>query len=140
MLSVSPMVWGMKNPKCGQLVINAREESVADKAMFSRILRTQRCILPAEQFYEWDADKHKVMFHAVDGALLYLCGIYRYEGAIPHFVILTKSADSIMEPVHDRMPVMVGAQDVRVWLFDARRTQELIASNVHLNGIVNSFV
>ncbi|MBQ1876894.1 MAG: SOS response-associated peptidase family protein [Selenomonas sp.] len=95
MVAALPMAWGMHNPKTGQLIINAREESAAGKAMFSRSLRTQRCILPAEKFYEWDAAGHKVTFQREDDSLLHLCGIYRYEGAVPCFVILTKAADSM---------------------------------------------
>ena len=131
-ISACPMAWGMTHPNTGKLIINAREETAAEKPMFSRSLRTQRCILPAEKFYEWDADKHKITFSAADNGLLYLCGIYRFEDTIPHFVILTKAADDVMRPVHDRMSAMIREKDIDEWLLDDRRVQDLLKSDVRL--------
>ena len=130
MLRAVPMAWGMRNPKAGTLVINAREETAAQKPMFSESLRTCRCILPADRFYEWDAGKQKVTFTPAKGELLYLCGLYRLEENTPHFVILTKPANDVMQPVHDRMPVMVTEDDVADWLMDAAQTQRLLESDV----------
>jgi len=127
-----PMRWGMQNPKTGMLVINAREETAAQKPMFSESLRSRRCILPAAKFYEWDAAKQKVTFSPAAGGLLYLCGLYRMEGDGPHFVILTKPAGELMQPVHDRMPVMVAEDDVEAWLTDAAQAMNLLESEVPL--------
>lgn len=133
--SIVPMRWGMKNPKTGALVINAREETAAAKPMFSASLAHCRCILPAERFYEWDAGKQKVTFQPPAGGLLYLCGLYRLDENIPHFVILTKPANEVMQPVHDRMPVMVREEDIDAWLSDSSRTKDLLESEVPLERI-----
>ena len=134
-LLVVPMRWGMKNPKTGALVINAREETAAAKPMFSASLRSRRCVLPAERFYEWDTEKQKVTFQPPAGGLLYLCGLYRMDEDVPHFVILTKPANDIMQPVHDRMPVMVREEDIDACLLDASRTKDLLESEVPLERI-----
>ena len=54
---------------------------------------------------------------------------------VPHFVILTKPANDIMQPVHDRMPVMVREEDIDAWLLDASRTKDLLESEVPLERI-----
>lgn len=127
-----PMRWGMQNPRLGMLVINAREETAAQKPMFSESLRSRRCILPATKFYEWDAVKQRVTFSPEAGGLLYLCDLYRMEEDGPHFVILTKPADELMQPVHDRMPVMVAKDDIDAWLMDAAQAMNLLESEVPL--------
>lgn len=133
--SVAWMRWGMKHPETGGLVINAREETAAARPMFSAGLANCRCILPADQFYEWDAGKQKVTFRPPGNGLLYLCGLYRREEDGAHFVILTKPADAVMKPVHDRMPVMVEEKDLGAWLADASRTSSLPQSEVPLERI-----
>lgn len=132
MLQALPMCWGMQNPRSGTLVINAREETAAQKPMFSESLRSRRCILPATKFYEWDAAKQRVTFSPVAGGRLYLCGLYRMEESCPHFVILTKPANERMQPIHDRMPVIVAEDDVELWLTDAERAMDLLESEVPL--------
>ena len=54
---------------------------------------------------------------------------------VPHFVILTKPANAVMQPVHDRMPVMVREEDIDAWLLDASRTKDLLESEVPLERI-----
>lgn len=130
MLQALPMCWGMQNPKSGVLVINAREETAAQKPMFSESFRSRRCILPATKFYEWDAERQRVTFSPVAGGLLYLCGLYRMEEGIPHFVILTKPANERIQPIHDRMPVIVAEDDIDPWLTDATQAMALLESEV----------
>ena len=131
-----PMVWGMENPKNHSLIINARIETADQKAMFSNSLRRRRCILPAEKFYEWDAEKRKATFcPAEDNYLLFLCGIYTWDGATPRFVILTKEADEIMKPVHDRMPMMVKEKDIGRWLTDYIAIMDISKIGVPLRRI-----
>lgn len=77
----------------------------------------------------------------VAGGFLYLCGLYRMEEGVPHFVILTKPASEIMQPVHDRMPVMVAENDIEPWLTDAAQAMDLLESEVPLrrSPIVEEF-
>lgn len=131
-----PMMWGMENPKNHSLIINARIETADQKAMFSDSLLRRRCILPAEKFYEWNAEKRKATFcPAGNDSLLFLCGIYTWDGATPRFVILTKEADEVMKPVHDRMPVMVKEKDISRWLTDYMAMMDISKKGVPLNRI-----
>src|SRR5688572_30797004 len=58
---IVPLRWGLiptwaKDPAIGNRMINARREKLASKPAFSRPLRTSRCIILADGFYEWKKD------------------------------------------------------------------------------------
>ena len=118
--------WGFKKYQGNGLIINARAESVFEKKMFSSAVVNRRCIIPASGFYEWDSLKNK--FHFTDGhkKILYMAGIFRFEEENKHFVILTTSANSSMQPVHDRMPVILQEDMIDTWLLDDTVTQQIL--------------
>ena len=59
---------------------------------------------------------------------IYLCGLYRLVDGTPHFVILTRAANDSMRPIHDRMPVIAGEEQVRPYLTDREAAMEIIAT------------
>ena len=125
-----PAVFGFPGFRDKQLILNARAETAAQKPTFAESLRERRVILPADGFYEWshDGQKTKYLF-TLDGLrTLYLCGLYQRIEDKYRFVILTRPANASMIEVHDRMPVIVCAEDVRAYLTDLQAARELIAS------------
>ncbi len=114
-LQVSHMKWGFAG-KDSSLIINARVESVLDKPMFAESVRHRRCIMPATLFYEWDRDRNKNSFYNKDRSTIYLAGFYDLRDNVDSFVILTTAANDSMIRVHDRMPLMIGREDVGRWL------------------------
>lgn len=116
--SATGAVWGFPGAK-GGLVINARSETAAVRPMFSEALRKRRCLLPAERFFEWDRDKNKVTFSAPDVRVIFLAGLWSVYANVTRFTVLTTAANASMLPVHDRMPLMVGAEDMERWLSDS---------------------
>lgn len=133
-LTASRMTWGFRDPYHDTLVINARSESVFDRQMFADSIRARRCVIPASGYYEWDKAKARYTFRQNDGGLVLLAGMYRLELGEPHYTIITTEANKCMSPVHSRMPVTVGKDEVRSWLTDdgavsdflTRRQEELI--------------
>ncbi len=120
--------WGFPLPQ-GQkkgLVFNARCESAAEKPFFSQGLRHRRAVIPAAAFYEWDRTKTKYTFRKEDQKALFMAGCCRYYGDGEHFVILTTGANSSMEPVHDRMPLLLEGDEVASWILDGRKTEEIL--------------
>lgn len=122
---VQDLFWGLKGSD-GKLIINARAESATDKPMFSESIMHRRCLLPAAGFYEWDRDKTRFVFKRTDGKPMYLAGFYDLSANKDSFVILTTAANKSMEPVHDRMPVMIGAVNAQEYLTDAAAALDML--------------
>lgn len=126
---LSLLRWGLvpswsKDPSIGIKLTNARAESLTEKPSFREAALKRRCLIPVDAFYEWQrAEKVKqpYAFAATDDLPLALAGIWEGwrgpEGEIPRtFSIVTTSANSVMAPIHDRMPVIIAPADWPVWL------------------------
>lgn len=115
--AISTAVWGFLTPwNPGKIIINARSETAEEKRMFAPAIRNGRCALPADAFYEWDKEKQKASFRRKDGELLFLGGCLSPSGDGNRFVILTESAGNRLFGVHDRMPLILTAENLGKWL------------------------
>lgn len=120
---VSPGVtkWGFQGYKNGQLFINARSETVEEKPTFSKSFLEMRCVIPANGFYEWDSSKQKYLFTG-KSEVIYLAGLYRMrktsDGIVAESAILTTEPNSSVEFIHNRMPVIVGKDQINDWILD----------------------
>lgn len=130
--------WGFP-AKDGKLIINARCESVMQKPMFCNALETRRCILPAQCFYEWDADRNKHTFSSLDSPMLFLAGIWQLYDDIMRFVVLTTAANVSMMPIHDRMPLLISEENMRSWLLDAAFAAEYLKSEMPLLKVYREY-
>jgi putative SOS response-associated peptidase YedK len=123
------MHWGLipswsKAERTGLKLINARSESVMEKPMFKRLIGDHRCLVPATGFYEWmTTDEGKVPFYISSkrGDFLGFAGLFDQwhspEGlVISSFTIITTAANELMNPIHDRMPVIVRPEDEDIWV------------------------
>lgn len=131
---LAPHHWGLvpfwaKSPAVGNKMINARSEGLADKGAFKHAFARRRCIVPADGFYEWQSvpgqkAKQPYFIHRADGELLAFAGLWeewRQPGTdgsqrLRSTTILTTTANQAVEPLHDRMPVILGRSDWAVWL------------------------
>ena len=116
--------WGIPGWR-GGMMINARAETVCAKPMFRRSMAAQRCVIPANGYYEWDAGKHKYFFQLA-GKPIYLAGIYDNIEGINCFVILTTAPNETVKDIHDRMPLILNHDQVRPWLTDAQSALGLL--------------
>lgn len=126
--------WGflpgfVKDPGDFPLIINARSETVTEKASFRAAMKRRRCIVPADAYYEWlklGAGGRKVqrkpyLFRRRDGAPMGLAGLWEtYCGAdgaeIDTACILTTAANAATVAVHDRMPAVLEPGNFSAWL------------------------
>lgn len=108
------------------LMINARCETATDRPLFREGILHRRIAVPAAAFYEWDQEKAKYTFRGKNGKALFLAGCCRNYGDGEHFVILTTAANKSMEPVHDRMPLLLQEDQVTDWILDAGKTKSLL--------------
>jgi putative SOS response-associated peptidase YedK len=124
------MRWGLvpfwaKDAKFGYSTINARAEEAAAKPAFRDALKKRRCLVPADAFYEWQRLDPKVKrpfaFALKSGDPYAFAGLWdRWQGkdnaTLETFTILTTDPNELMEPVHNRMPVILDPGDYDRWL------------------------
>lgn len=126
---ISRLRWGLipswaKEPSIGYKMINARSETVTTKPSFSEPLRTGRCLIPADGFYEWKREgklKLPFCFTWADESMFAFAGLWdRWrspQGAlIESCTILTTEPNELLQDIHDRMPVMLAPEAYELWL------------------------
>ncbi len=119
----------------GHKMINARAETVAEKASFRQAFHFHRCLVVADGFYEWKSEggkKKPVYVKLRSGRPFGMAGIFNPwtspEGEqICTGTIITTAANDTVSPFHDRMPVITAKDDVDLWLDPAvRETDRLL--------------
>ena len=113
-----------ENGKSLNTPINARAETVHSNGIFKRSFEKRRCIIPAGGFYEWKSiggAKTPYWVYLKDSAWMGFAGVYTWwrspEGEwVPSATIITTSPNSFMEPIHDRMPVILTEGAYDIWL------------------------
>jgi putative SOS response-associated peptidase YedK len=137
---LSLLRWGLipswaEDPRIGNSLINARSETAATKPAFRSAFKARRCLLPADGFYEWGriaGTKHEQPFHfrLHDGRPFVFAGLWERwahgEGEpVETCTILTTTANGVVRPVHDRMPVILAPDGIEAWLDTAATREEL---------------
>ena len=142
--------WGLvpfwaKDPKIGSRMINARAETVASKPAFRHAFKRNRCLLPADGYYEWQRPdgssqdepggkgggsggiKQPYFITRGDGGPLAFAGLYELwrDAALPDdherawlwtATIITTSAPDELGRIHDRMPMVIEPDRWADWL------------------------
>lgn len=127
----SLMKWGFAKPDGKGVIINARSETVCEKAMFRSAVMNRRCLIPALHYFEWDRSGGKKVKYAIkteDDALIFMAGIYRFEknSNVPVFTILTTSPADTIRFIHDRMPVLIPRDLHKEWLMPGVEPQKVL--------------
>lgn len=129
--------WGLvpswaRDSKIGHSLINARAETLGEKPSFKAAYHKRRCLIPATGFYEWrQTENGKQAFHICreDRRLLAFAGLWEHwehdSKTLYTCTIITTAANPLMQPIHDRMPVIVGAEYYRFWLDQKQPQQNL---------------
>jgi putative SOS response-associated peptidase YedK len=116
-------------------MINARAETVADKPAFRSAVARRRCLLPADGFYEWQAQgagKQPFLIRFADGRPFAFAGLYEVwrpkEGPpLPSCTIVTTTPNEVVAPLHDRMPVILPPERYPEWLEATEISRERLA-------------
>lgn len=120
----------------GYKMINARAESVAEKASFRNAFRKQRCLIPANGFYEWKKEgKSKIpMYVSLKSRKAFgFAGLYNEwtspEGKqICTTTIITTDANALLEPIHNRMPAIIAREKESLWIDPSIQDKETLLS------------
>jgi putative SOS response-associated peptidase YedK len=119
--------WGLvphwaKDPGIGNKLNNARGESVMDKPSFREAFKRRRCLIPADGFYEWKAEgKLKQPYYISLPEPFAMAGLWESwkspDGSILRTCcVITTGPNAVMEPIHDRMPVIIAPENWGRWL------------------------
>ena len=121
--------WGLipswaKDPSIGNGMINARSETAATKPSFRSAFKRRRCLVIADGFYEWqqqEKGKQPYFIHMKDDRPFTFAGLWEHwqdpnGNEVDSCTILTTQANSLMEPIHDRMPVILPPNRYDLWL------------------------
>jgi len=131
--------WGLipswsKDKDISYKMINARSETLAEKPSFKKPFKNQRCLILSDGFYEWKRDKEKKIpthIRLKSGKPFAFAGLWEkwiQGGQLPVFscTIITTSANSLLQPVHPRMPVILKREDYNLWLDSDEKSPEIL--------------
>ncbi len=126
---LTQMQWGLipswsKDPAIGNRMINARAETLAVEPAFRGALRTRRCLVAADGFYEWQQrgrGKQPIYITLKSREPFGFAGLWDTwtspDGEeIKSCTIITTEANELLRPIHDRMPVILTKEAEAVWL------------------------
>ena len=130
--------WGFvpswsKDPNPKVKPINARAETVLSKPLFREAFEVKRCLIPADGFYEWSKTTPRTPFYIKlrSGGLFAFAGLWDvWKGggqALGTCCIITTAANSLVRPLHERMPAIIEPEKYTAWLDTATSTEELMA-------------
>jgi len=133
--------WGLvpswaKDPAIGHKMINARSESISEKPSFKYSFKHHRVLIPASGFYEWKREgktKKPYYIRLKSRACFGFAGLVSYwkspEGEqICTGCIITTNANDLIQPVHDRMPVIIRKEDEDKWLNREEQDRDALQS------------
>lgn len=125
--------WGLipswaTDTKIAASLINARADTLAEKPAFAAAFRKRRCLVPADGFYEWAGEGEGRQVYLIsrrDGGVFAFAGLWerwtpkaggKESPAIDSFTIVTTAANSLLRPLHPRMPVILSETHYADWL------------------------
>jgi putative SOS response-associated peptidase YedK len=121
--------WGLvpawaKDPAIGARLINARAETAAEKPAFRAAMRTRRCLVVADGFYEWQRTgraKQAYLFQLRGGRPFAFAGLWETwrrpdNSPLETCTLLTTDANELVRPIHDRMPAILPPAAYQAWL------------------------
>ena len=150
---LKPMRWGLipswsKDETIGDKLTNARAETVSEKSSFRKPFQSQRCLIPADGFYEWQATttgKQPFRFTRMGGGFFCMAGLWEKwlrphrEGelglddtgpaisqVVETFAVITTTPNQMVAKVHNRMPVILTPEHYQWWLEPKRYEPEFL--------------
>lgn len=114
--------WAKEKPKFS--TINAKCETIEERATWKGSLNKLRCVVPVSGYFEWRGPKGKKQPFAIrrrDGKPMLLAGLWAFNDKVdPNhprtFTIITCPANKVMGVLHARMPVILDPGDLDLWL------------------------
>ena len=131
--SLDVMRWGLvpywaKDIKVGFANINAKAEGIENKPAFREAFQRRRCLVPVDNFYEWQktpSGKQPYAIALADRGLMALAGLWETWRSpagerVSSFAIITTTPNELCARLHNRMPVVLKPETWPVWLGEER--------------------
>jgi putative SOS response-associated peptidase YedK len=131
--------WGLipswaKDIRIGYNTINARADTVAEKPSFRSAFQRRRCLIPADGSFEWQeiaGNKIKQPWYIslTNQEPMALAGLWEHwqgsDGSeIESCTIIVTAGNEMMQPIHDRMPVILSPETWATWLDTANTNKQ----------------
>ena len=128
--------WGLvpswaQDPSIGNRMINARAESLAEKPSFRAAYKRRRCLILADGFYEWQPvtggkSKTPMLIRLKSGEPFAFAGLWEawhpdQEDTLLSCTVITTTPNTLMERIHNRMPVILKPEAYPLWLDPAEQ-------------------
>ena len=132
--------WGLipswaKDKSIGVKMFNARAETIDEKPSFRSAFKSRRCIIPATEFYEWkkiegSSKKQPYRIKLLNNSIFFFAGLWENwidadSASILSTTIITTEPNSLMEEIHNRMPVILNESSIDIWLNQNIDTHQL---------------
>lgn len=125
--TLATMSWGFRRafaaktkgkPPIWRTIVNSREDKL-DGRTWNEAFRLRRCLIPAAAFYEWvevDGRNVPLRFERLGDERIWIAGIWEEGEKGECFSMITTEPNEIMAPVHDRMPAVLGDEQISPFL------------------------
>ncbi len=130
--------WAKDETFGGYNLINAKAETVAEKASFRSAYRRRRCLVLADGFYEWREEssqggKTPYYIHLKNKQPFAFAGLWEiwhspYGDELHSCCIITTEPNAVVEPIHKRMPVILAPRAYDQWLSPEEQKPEQLDS------------
>ena len=155
---VKSMNWGLipswsKNKNIGSKLINARSETLHEKPSFKHLIKSNRCIVLSDGYYEWNTTNFKKQpyyFYDKQKNILPMAGLWssflsKDNETTLSYTIITKKADKEISHIHNRMPLIIDFNRIDDWvnidgLIEVNSNYELVRKDLLSFHKVDSFV
>ncbi|MBN1486971.1 MAG: SOS response-associated peptidase [Anaerolineae bacterium] len=134
--------WGLvpswaKDTAIGARMINARSETLAEKPSFRAAYKRRRCLILADGFYEWRkavgrGPKTPMLVKLASGKPFAFAGLWEVwrpdDTPIFSCTIITTTPNELVQPIHDRMPVILPPAAYDLWLAPGEQSASVLQS------------
>jgi putative SOS response-associated peptidase YedK len=129
-VALSPMRWGLvpettHEDEPARPLISVRAETIAEHIEWRRLLNAKRCVVPAEQFFEWmrvgDVKTKEFVFRYKSRRPMMIAALWSRSPSpavrpAECFAYISCPANRLIGQIHDRMPVILDDAGVTAWL------------------------
>ena len=120
--------FGLEGVVANKSLINARSETITEKPTFAKAFESQRCLVVASGWYEWQEKGKPYHIQLNDGRVMAFGGLLFTKGKQSHFVIVTSAATGALADIHHRTPLVLASSDWQSWLQGGKaEAQSLLA-------------